>query len=92
MLREIGVRAISGSSIVADIYADRFIQMAKSKAVKKTLEFTNEGLIFGLPFETSYESVLNSFIASEHLSVGETHFMGGTNKKGPFAVVSEFKV
>lgn len=92
MFREIGMCAIPGSSIVADIYADRFVQLGKSKAGKKTLEFTDEGLDFGLPFDTGYESVLNSFIASENLNVGETHFMGGANKKGPFAVVSEFKV
>ena len=31
-----------------------------------------------------------TWIASENLNVGETHFMGRANKKGPFAVVSEF--
>lgn len=92
MLREIGLNATSVCTVVADFYADRFIQTGKDKAGKKTLELTNEGLGFGLPFNTDHESVFNRFIRSENLSVGETHFMGSSNKNGPFMVVSEIGV
>jgi methyltransferase (TIGR00027 family) len=92
MLREIGIHSVSGSAIVADIYAERFIQIGKAKAGKKVLDYTNEGLGFGLPFNTNFESALNTFVANENLSVGETYFMGNTDKKGPFMVVSEIRV
>ena len=92
MLREIDMHTASGSAVVADFYGDRFIQIGKSKAGNKTLKFTNEGLGFGLPFNTNFESVFSSFVSSEKLSVGEAHFMGSSDKSGPFMVVSELKV
>ncbi len=91
MLREIVVNAVSGSTVVADFYGDRFIQIGKSKAGKKTLELTNEGLRFGLPFNKDHESVFDSFVTSEKLSVGETYFMGSSDKNGPFMAVSEIR-
>jgi len=92
MLREIGTRAVSGSTIVADFYGDRFLQIGKSKAGKKALDYTKEGLGFGLPFNTNFEHVFSSFIASENLRIGETYFMGRSNKNGPFMVVSEIGI
>jgi methyltransferase (TIGR00027 family) len=92
MLQEIGMNAVSGSTVVADFYGDRFIQIGKTKAGKKTLDFTNEGLSFGLPLNTNHESIFNRFITSENLGVGETYFMGAADNKGPFVVVSEINL
>ena len=91
MLGEIRTHCASGSAIVADFYGERLINMGKSKAGKKALDFTSEGFGFGLPFNADFESVFNSFVASENLSVGETYFMGSANKNGPFMVVSEMR-
>jgi hypothetical protein len=91
MLGEIRNHSASGSAIVADFYGDRLINMGKSKAGKKALDYTSEGFGFGLPFNADFESVFNSFVASENLTVGETYFMGSANKNGPFMVVSEMR-
>ena len=92
MFREIGANAVSGSAVVADFYGNRFIQIGKSKAGSKTLELTQEGLRFGLPFNKNHESVFDDFIRSEKLSAGETFFMGSSDKNGPFMVVSEIRI
>ncbi len=88
-LREIKVNAAQGSTIVADFYGDRFIQLGSGKAGKKALKYTNEGFGFGLPFETNFENALKDFVSSENLKLGQTYFMGSSGKKGPFMVVSE---
>ena len=92
MLGEIRENSVSGSSILTDYYAERFIQIGSTKVGKKTLELTGEGLDFGLPLNSNHANVFDRFIKSENLGVGETHFLGSTNKKGPFAIVSETKI
>jgi len=92
MLAEIAAHAVSGSALVADFYAHRFIQIGQAKAGKKTLVMTDENLDFGLPFAADYESVLSRFIARDKLTVGEHVFMGAVDKNGPFVVVSEIRV
>lgn len=92
ILGEIRENIISGSAVVTDFYADRLIQIGKTKAGKKTLELTNEGFAFGLPFSTDPKLVFSRFITSQKLGVGETYFMGEADKNGPFAVVSEIKL
>ena len=92
MLREIRTNTISGSAIVVDFYGDRLIQIGLGKTGKKTLDYTNEGFEFGLPFQTNFKDSLNSFVTSENLKLGETHFMGYSDKKGPFMVVSEVHI
>ena len=92
MLGEIRGNVISGSAVVTDFYADRLIQIGKTKAGRKTLELTNEGFAFGLPFNTDPKLVFSRFITSQKLGVGETYFMGEADKSGPFVVVSEIKL
>jgi methyltransferase (TIGR00027 family) len=81
--------AAPGSVLLADLYAERMIQMSKSKAVSQTLEMTGETLGFGLPFASEHETVLRDFVESESLTVGDTYFLGSDNDKGPFCVVVE---
>jgi hypothetical protein len=83
--------APAGSILLADIYADRFINLGKGSAAKKTLDYTNEGLGFSLSFTTDYEQTLQEFIKPESMTVGETYFLGSTDEKGPFMVVAELK-
>ena len=90
-LRDIRTHAAPGSIVVADLYSERMIRMGGSLA-KKTLEYTDETLGFGLPFETDYEQSLRNFLESEDMRQGETFFMGSTSKKGPFMVVAEIRV
>lgn len=91
-LREIRANAAPGSTVVADFYGDRFIQLGSGKAGKRVLDYTNEGLGFGLPFKTNFENTLNNFVTSENLKLGKTYFMGSSDKKGPFMVVSEVSI
>ncbi len=92
-LRDIREHAAPGSVVVADFYAERFIRTFGQKgAFKRTLEYTDETLGFGLPFETDHEQALQRFVNSEGLTVGETTFLGSSGKKGPFMVVAELRV
>jgi len=91
-LRDVREHAATGSVVVADFYAERFIRMGSGSLVKKTLEYTDETLGFGLPFETDHEQNLQRLASSEGLTVGETIFFGSSGKKGPFMVVAELGV
>ena len=91
-LRDVREHAAPGSVVVADFYAERSIRMGSGSVVKKTLEYTDETLGFGLPFEADHEQTLQHFVNSEGLTVGETTFLGSSGKKGPFMVVAELRV
>jgi methyltransferase (TIGR00027 family) len=78
-----------GSVIVADFYSTRMISLGKRKAVKKTLEFTDEDFGFGLRFDNNHEERLKSFIESEGLTLVSDYFMGENSNKGPFMVVTD---
>ena len=88
-LRGLREHAAPGSVLVADIYGERFVRLARGKAARKTLEYTNEGVDFGLSFARDWEKTLRDFLDSERLALGESCFMGRTNAKGPFMVVAE---
>ena len=91
-LRDVRENAAPGSVVVADFYGEQFIRVGSGFLAKKTLEYTNETLGFGLAIETDSEQNLERFVTSEGLRVGETIFMGGGGKKGPFMVVAELCV
>ena len=88
-----GVRchAPAGSILLADFYAERFINLGKKSFAKEILDSTNEGLNFNLPLTTDYEKTLQKFAESESMTVAETYFLGSTSDKGPFMVVAELK-
>ena len=88
-LRDVKERAAPGSVLVADLYATRFVNIANKGATKKTLDYTNEGLQFALPFEAKHEDALRRFVESEGLRLGEAAFMGTSHDEGPFMVVAE---
>lgn len=90
-MQDVRDHAPKGSVLLADIYADYFVNIGKISAVKKTLDYTDEGFGFSLPFATNFEKTLSEFVDSESMSVGEAYFMGSTSEKGPFAVVVEMK-
>ena len=91
ILTEVRAHAATGSAIVADVYGERLVRMAKGRFASKVLEYTNEGVGFGLPFDADFEQNLGRFLESEGLRKGETFFMGKTHKAGPFMVVAEFR-
>ncbi len=91
-LRGAREHAAPGSVVVADVYADRFVRLARGKAVQKTLDYTDEGIAFALDFGADWERTLRDFLESEGLTLGEACFMGRKNAKGPFTVVAEFIV
>lgn len=83
-------RAQSGSVLVADLYADRLVHtLGKANLNERVLEMTSETLDFSLPFATNWQQVLADFVTSQSLQQGETHFLGSSNKAGPYAVVVE---
>ena len=88
-LRDMKQHAAPGSVIVADVYGERLTAVGKSGAAKKALELTNEALGFSLPFDQDHEARLRALVESEQLQVGETNFMGTSDKRGPFMVVAE---
>jgi methyltransferase (TIGR00027 family) len=91
-MRAVRDHASPGSVLLADVYAERMIQMGKSKAVSRTLDYTDEGFGFGLPFASEHEAVLRDFVENESLTMGETFFLGSASDKGPFSVVVEMVV
>ncbi len=88
-LRGVRERSAPGSVLVADIYAERFVRLARGKAVRKTLDYTDEALAFALDFEADWERTLRDFLDNEGLTLGEVRFMGRSHARGPFAVVAE---
>lgn len=90
-MQDVRNHAPAGSVLLADIYAERFVNIGKRSAVKKTLDYTDEGLSFSLPFSTRYEEALTEFVENESMSVGEAFFMGHSSDKGPFMVVVEMR-
>ena len=67
------------------------MNIGKNSAVRKTLDYTDEGLGFGLPLATNYEETLTGFVEAVSMSVGEAFFMGYSSDKGPFMVVVEMR-
>jgi len=90
-LRDMKHHSAPESVIVADFYSTRMIAIGKKKAIKRTLEFTDEGLGFGIGFESDHEARLRSFIESEELTLDSASFMGTISKNGPFMVVTEIR-
>jgi methyltransferase (TIGR00027 family) len=90
-MQEVRNHAPAGSVLLADIYADRLVNIGKNSAGKKVLDYTDEGFGFSLPLATNCEETLAEFIENESMSVGETFFMGRTSDKGPFMVVVEMR-
>jgi methyltransferase (TIGR00027 family) len=91
-LQDIRGHAAPGSVVVADFYGERIIRVGSGSVGRKTLEYTNEGFGFGLPFATHFEDSLRDFIESEDLKQGESYFMGKRSSKGPFMVIVELGV
>lgn len=91
-MRLVKRRAAPGSILLADLYAERMIELyGKSRVGAKLLELTDEGLDFGLSFAANWEQALNEFVEAQSMKVGEAHFLGSNNEKGPYAVVAEMK-
>ncbi len=91
-MQDVRNNAARGSVLLADIYADYFVKMGKAAGMKQLLDYTDEGLGFSLPFTAQYGQALTEFIESESMSVGDMHFLGYANKKGPFMSVVEMRV
>jgi len=89
MLRELKRDAVGGSQLIADFYAERFLAIGKAKAGKKALNLTDENLRFGFALDSDYQSTFADFAASEDLKIAQTYYLGSSDNKGPFMIVSE---
>lgn len=90
-LHELKVNSAEGSRVLLDIYSSTssLMEMAQKGAMKKSLDMTDEGLLFGLDFSADYENRLREFIESVGLTLGRTEFIGYNAEKGPYMVVAE---
>jgi methyltransferase (TIGR00027 family) len=91
-LRQVRARCGRDSLILADVYGQRFVDFASLGLNRKALEYTNEVISFGLPFETDPEGVLDAFVGAEGLARGRTRFLGAAHRKGPYGAVVEFEI
>ena len=90
-MRSVSSHACKNSILLADIYANRMLNIAKSNVGKQVMDYTSEGLGFGLDLTTSWRDTLLEFVESESLSLGEAVFMGSDSDSGPFMVVVEMR-
>lgn len=87
-MKSVKDNSASGSILLADIYGDRMIEvLGRSKTAGKVLDLTDEALVFGLPFAANWKQTLEGFVAAQSMTVGEAHFLGSNDEKGPYAVV-----
>jgi len=91
-LAKVKANAAPGSVLVADIYGERMLALARSHGTKQSLEMTGEAVQFGMSFAEDWESELATFIEGTSFTQGETFFMGSQSDKGPFMVVVELVV
>jgi len=89
-----GVRdnAPAGSTLVMDVYAQRFVDFANRPRNRKALELTGEQVSFGLPFETDARKELERLATGAGLRLGETRFLGAHDPRGPYAAVAELSI
>jgi methyltransferase (TIGR00027 family) len=90
-LRDMKAHSTAGSVIVADIYSEKFINIGKKKGLKRTLDYTNEGLNFSLPLDKDFKARLAAFVDSEGLALNTAYFMGTVSEQGPFVVVADIR-
>ena len=90
-MQEVRHNSAKGSILLADVYANRMVDMGKTSVGNKLLEYAGEGFGFGLSFESGWEALLAAFVESESMSVGETFFLGSNADKGPFVAVVEMR-
>ena len=90
-MRSVSSHACKNSILLADIYANRMLNIAKSNVGKQVMDYTSEGLGFGLDLTTSWKDVLTEFVESASLSLGEAIHMGSDSDSGPFMVVVEMR-
>lgn len=91
-LAALAENSASGSTVIADIYAERLVKLTKNKAVSWSLELTGEEIVFGLDCSTDAEERLGQFVTSQRLRSGRHQFLGGRHKKGPFAAIVEMVI
>ena len=94
-IQEVKAYTGSGSTLVCDLYAKKFVEGGYAPGMKssqKMLKMTNEAFGFGLDFSADYQAVLNTFLASVDTNAGDTCFMGHNTQKGPYMVVTEVKL
>ena len=94
-LKEIKRNAAAGSILVADFYADQFVNGDLIPGKKRSLEqlkMTNEELGFGVAFEGNNSKELKSLIESENMKLGEVYYLGYRTKKGTWMAVTEIIV
>ena len=90
--RDIKENSSPGSILIADIYSDSFVSGSYSfllSLIKPFLKLTNEEFKFGLRITPKPEQSLKNFLLQNSYELGDTTFLGESNKKGPYAAIFE---
>lgn len=60
--RNVRVHPVPGSATLAGLHVARLVRTVKERIVSKALDYTNEGVGFGLVFDTDFWQNLSSFL------------------------------
>jgi methyltransferase (TIGR00027 family) len=88
-LAAIKANSVSGSVVLLDIYAKRFLDLGRKGLAAKALEATGERFQFGLDLRTDPEAELLKFVDYTGYRLGLHFFLGSSHTSGPYMVVAE---
>ena len=94
-IQEIKAHTGPDSTLVCDLYAKKFTEgdyLPSARYSRSLLKITDEAFEFGLDFSADEVQTLNTFLASEDTTAGDTYFMGHNTPKGAYVVVAEVKL
>lgn len=86
-LRLLASHSGTGSVVVTDFYAKRFINYGRGLA-GSILRQTDEDMVFGLDFATQPELALKAFLTSCGVDASDVELLGANNNKGPFMAIA----
>lgn len=87
-LKTLHLLSAPGSVLLLDLYATRFLALARKGAMAAVLEQTGEGVAFGLDLSSDAPACLDRFAAAHGLRVDAAYFLGSAHRQGPFAVIA----
>lgn len=82
----------SGSVVVLDLYAQRFLKLTRSRVAGNALAATGEAMNFGLGFSTDADGVLRAFADSVNFRLGTHYFIGTSHRQGAYMAAAELIV
>ena len=94
-LKEIKQNTASGSIIIADFYANKFVNgdlIPVKKKSFKILQKTNEELGFRIAFEGNYSKELEALFNIGEITLGKVFYVGHKTKTSTWVAVVELKI